>query len=110
MERKELEEKYDNFINSNSYRRLELYASKKYIKKNADLSRLSIMADNIVGNTLFLKTYFELARPNDENSQSAKNYVISVNGSEVVLNVNEAPDFIDKKNYLDWFESKVNKN
>lgn len=80
----------------------------KYFKRNTDLSRLAIIADNMVCNMLFLKNYFELSRPDDESTQVASNYMILVDNAEIVLNVNEAPNFRDKEDYLSWFESKLN--
>ncbi|AMW80380.1 hypothetical protein AMD27_08395 [Acinetobacter sp. TGL-Y2] len=62
----------------------------------------------MVCNMLFLKNYFELARPDDESTQVASNYMILVDNAEVALNVNEAPNFRDKEDYLSWFESKLN--
>ncbi len=106
MDLQRLEEKYNDFMNSKHYQQADV--SPKYFKKNADLSRLAIMADNMVCNMLFLKNYFELARPSDEETQIASNYVILANGVEIILNVNEAPNFRDKEDYLDWFYSKLN--
>ncbi|MEB3752812.1 hypothetical protein I2F62_00405 [Acinetobacter sp. MD2(2019)] len=60
------------------------------------------MADNMVCNTIFLKNYFELARPNDELNQTSRNYMILVDNAEITLNINEAPNFLDKDEYLSW--------
>ncbi|MGE8572922.1 MAG: hypothetical protein ACN6NW_12875 [Acinetobacter amyesii] len=98
--------KYNDFIHSKHYQKAGL--NPKFIKRNSDLSRLAVIADNIVCNILFLKNYFELARPDDESTQSAGNYIIFVNSIEVTLNVNDAPDFRDKDDYLNWLESKLN--
>ncbi|WP_171254790.1 hypothetical protein [Acinetobacter sp. TGL-Y2] len=106
MDRQKLEEKYDEFMSSKHYQKADV--NPKYFKRNTDLSRLAIIADNMVCNMLFLKNYFELARPDDESTQVASNYMILVDNAEVALNVNEAPNFRDKEDYLSWFESKLN--
>lgn len=108
MDRQKLEEKYGDFMNSNHYQKADV--NPKYFKRNADLSRLAILADNMVCNILFLKNYFELARPDDQSTQAASNYVILVNNIEVTLNVNEAPNFRDKDDYLNWLNSKLDAN
>ncbi|WP_332604828.1 hypothetical protein [Acinetobacter sp. ESBL14] len=108
MDRQELEQKYDNFINSSHYKQAGL--SPKFMKKNPDLSSLSVIADNMVCNILFLSNYFELARSNDELTQAVSNYMILVENTEVTLNVNDAPNFLDKENYLNWLDLQINTN
>ncbi|AOA58790.1 hypothetical protein [Acinetobacter larvae] len=104
MELQTLEDKYNSFLNSKAYQQSGI--NPQYFKRNADLSRLAIIADHMVCNILFFKNYFQLAQP--DHTQMASNYVILVNDIEVTLNINKAPDFRDKDEYLKWLHSQIN--
>ncbi|BCX74753.1 hypothetical protein TOL5_29530 [Acinetobacter sp. Tol 5] len=103
----ELDEKYEAFKTSQHFPEKDDH--QKFTKKNRQLNDLKSIMDNILYNTLFLKYFFILARPDDERSQMAKNYVILVDGKEVALNVNQSPQFHDKENYLKWLHSEIMK-
>lgn len=101
----ELDEKYEAFKLSQHFPEKEL--DQKFIKKNRQLNDLKSIMDNMLCNILFLQNFFILARPDDECSQMAKNYVILVDGKEVTLNVNQSPQFYDKENYLKWLHGEI---
>ncbi|WP_373350944.1 hypothetical protein [Acinetobacter bereziniae] len=62
----ELDEKYEAFKTSQHFPEKDDH--QKFTKKNRQLNDLKSIMDN----TLFLKYFFILARPDDERSQMAK--------------------------------------
>lgn len=105
MNTAELEEKYDTFLKSYHF---PSDVKNRFLKKNAELDKLSRMADNLACNILFLKYYFEKARVGEDQYSMASNYAFIADGKEIVVNMNKSPDFKDKEAYLKWLSDVIN--
>lgn len=105
MDLKELSAKYDEFVNSYLF---PMDAKPRYLKKNADLNRLQVLLDNMACHLIFLKNYFVKTRVGDDAFEEYKSFSILIDGQEIILNTNDAPDFSNKDQYLNWFLSVIN--
>lgn len=105
MDLKELSAKYDEFVNSYLF---PMDEKARYLKKNADLNRLQVLLDNMACNLIFFKNYFVKTSVGDDAFDVYKNFSILIDGNEIILNTNDAPDFNNKDEYLNWLLSVIN--
>ena len=103
----DLNKKYEDFINHEKFPEVE--KSTLSTLQYADLGKDYSLVGSWIYNLAFLSSYFETPKNVGVIVQSPYRFTIEYNGELVELNLNNAPNFRDQDEYLNWLHKQIYK-